>query len=177
MGTRILFVTALVMGLTQTLLAETTAMQSFVVTVPPTIHVVAPVETVVTGPAEANAVTGARVFAAQLWTVVANTPAGATVQYAVDEPFTHDSDPSIQADVALSIAVVTQNGPASWNVTQASDTTSHRSGDDAAMVQVTADNAGTAQIGLSVTFAPSSPDAVAVGTYTASVVCTIAAPL
>lgn len=176
MGTRFIYVAALAMGLIQFSHADTTATQSFVVTVPPTVDVVAPAETVVTSVGEVNAVTGARVFAAQLWSVTANTSAGVAVAYSVDEAFTHESDASIKTDASLSVAVLQQNGPASWTVSQATDTTSHASGDEAATVQVTSDDTGTAQIGLTVAFVPTSPDHVAEGTYNATVVCTIASP-
>lgn len=176
MGTRLLIVTALVMGHFQLSHADTTALQSYVVTVPPTVDVIAPPETIVTSVGEVNAVTGARVFAAQIWSVTANTSAGVAVAYSVDEAFTHASDPSIKTDASLSVAVIQQTGPATWSVTQSTDSTSHASGDEAAAVQVTSDNTGTAQIGLTVGFVPSSPDHVAEGTYTATVVCTIASP-
>jgi hypothetical protein len=177
MGTRILSVAAWVMALQQISLADTTATQSFVVTVPTAIDVVTPADSVVTSMDQVDAVTGARVFAAQIWSVTANSSAGVSVAYSVDEPFMHQSDASIKTDAELAVAVIQQTGPASWNVTQATDSTSHASGDNSAMVQVTSDNAGTAQIGLTVTFAPPSPDHVAEGTYTSTVVCTIASPL
>lgn len=176
MGTRFLFLIALAMGPTSLSFADMTASQSFVVSVPATVDVVTPEETAITAIDDFDASTGERVFAAQIWSVTSNTDAGVAFTCSVAEPFTHQSDPSIKTDAGLSVAVISQSGPASWNVSQSSDQTSHASGDTGAAVQVTSNNHGTAEIGLTVAFVPISPDHVAQGVYSATVVCTIASP-
>ena len=152
--------------------AETTAQQRFLVRVPPRLTIQAP-------PAEAIAhlpPDEAQVqVPQQVWDISSNTSSGATVQFATEQSFHNLDDDSIRRDAQLNVSIVSQSRAGAWTVTQSEDATAHQFGEESASVQVRSALAGSAVIGLTVTFLPGDDLSTPGGDYVTTVVGTITA--
>lgn len=150
--------------------AETTARQSFRVQVPTRMSISAPP----TGAhAELTPDQTQVQIAPQAWNIAANSPAGATVQFATEQCFHNLDDDSIRRDAQLNISIISQSASTAWTVTQAESTTVHQSGHESATVQVRSIKPGSAVLGLTVTFLQGDAVATPGGDYVTTVVGTI----
>ena len=168
---RMLLVVGL-LGRPAVLPAESTARQAFFVHVPPRLSIKAP-------PAGAQAElppdqTQVQ-FSPQAWDIAANSPTGATVQFATEQSFHQLVDDSIRRDARLHVSIVSQSHTAAWTVTQAEAVTAYQSGQEAAIVQVRSAKPGSAVLGLTVTFLQGDALSTPGGDYTTTVVGTITA--
>ncbi len=152
--------------------AETTAQQRFLVRVPPRLTIQAP-------PAEAIANLSpdeAQVqVPQQVWDISSNTSSGATVQFATEQSFHNLDDDSIRRDAQLNVSIVSQSRAGAWTVTKSEDATAHQIGEESASVQVRSALAGSAVIGLTVTFLQGNDLSTPGGDYVTTVVGTITA--
>lgn len=152
--------------------AETAARQRFLVRVPPRVSITAP-------PAEADAnlpPEETRVqIPTQAWNISANSPAGATVQFVAEQSFHNLDEDVIRRDAQLNVSIVSQSSAAAWSVTQSQAVTAHQRGEESATVQVRSHQAGSAVIGLTVTFLPGEAPSTPGGDYVTTVVGTITA--
>jgi hypothetical protein len=146
--------------------------QTFVVTVPTTAAVVAPPGVSITH----DASDAPQDFPGQLWSVNGNSASGMVVEFSVDQAFTHLTQPLAKRDAELSVKIYQTEGPARWTATKAIDATSCGQGDEHAVVQVTSDSFGTAEIDLGVRFLSNGTTALATGDYATTVFCTITMP-
>lgn len=154
------------------LVAETTDRQTFLVSVPARLKIVAPaIDPVEQG----EPVDGVIRFERQVWQVGANTHAGAVIVFQTEGAFQFVGDPTVQRDARLDLSVVSHQGPGQWIVTRASDATNYRQGADQAQVAVRSNQSGSAEIGLSVTFLADDEANLPGGDYVTTVVGTITA--
>lgn len=147
------------------------ASQSFRVTVPASAQVVAP-------PAAAilhDLATAAQHFPLQTWSLQTNSPSGLVAEFSVNESFVNASDHAVKSDAELSIRVAATKGPGRWTTTQYLDHTSHAVGDNDAVVQVTSNAMGNADIELQVRFLNETIE-LPVGEYFTTVYCTLSMP-
>jgi hypothetical protein len=152
--------------------AETTARQRYLVSIPPRVSIQAP-------PAGANAElppdeTQVQV-PQQVWDISANTQTGATVEFATEQSFHNLDDDSIRRDAQLNVSIVSQSQTGAWTVTQSQAVTAHQIGEESAAVQVRSTQAGSAVIGLTVTFLQGDALSTPGGDYVTTVVGTITA--
>ena len=152
--------------------AQTTARQSFLVSVAPRVSIKAP-------PAGATAdlpLDQTQVqFSPQVWNVSANSLSGATVQFATEHSFHNLRDDSIRRDAQLNVSIVSQSPTGAWTVTQSQATTAYQTGHESASVQVRSAHPGSAEIGLTVTFLQGDALSTPGGDYVTTVVGTITA--
>ena len=152
--------------------AETTARQRFLVRVAPRISIKAPVvEATADLPPDDSQVQVPQ----QVWDIASNTSSGATVQFATEQSFHNLDDDSIRRDAQLNVSIVSQSRAGAWTVTQSQDVTAHQIGEESASVQVRSALAGSAVIGLTVTFLPGDDLSTPGGDYVTTVVGTITA--
>lgn len=157
--------------LTQVASAADSASQRFRMHVPVTSNVAVPTERVVVD--QVNETTGE--FPEQSWSLESNSAAGLVADFTVASAFVHQDNPTIQHDARLRIRVSEHTGSGQWVATQGEDQTRQSNGDQSAGVQVQSNAPGSAKVALSVSlvddFALMAP-----GTYSTTVVCTIASP-
>lgn len=162
---------SMVMSSVEVASAADSASQRFRIHVPVTSNVVVPVERVVVD--QVNETTGE--FPEQTWSLQSNNTAGLVADFTVATAFVHQDDASIQHDARLRIRVSEQTGIGQWVATQSDDQTQQSAGDSVAGVQVQSNAPGSANVALSVSlvddFALMAP-----GTYSTTVICTIASP-
>ena len=149
--------------------AESTARQSFLVSVPPRLSIKAPP---VGAQAELPPQTQVE-LSPQAWDVAANSPAGATVQFATENCFHKLDDASVRRDAQLKVSIVSQSQSSAWTVTQAQASTDYLLGQETAAVQVRSSKPGSAVLGLTVTFLDGNAVAAPGGDYVTTVVGTI----
>jgi len=160
-----------VVAMSSTTVAQTTGTQSYTVTVPESISVVAPAAATLAHDLTANP----QSFAAQTWVVRGNSTTGVTVNFGVTDVFAHTVDPSFKRDVQLGLATGATQGPATWTITTASDTTAIATGDTDATVTAASDDVGRADMALTVTFVTGDIGTLLEGDYVATVTGTVAA--
>ena len=150
--------------------ADSTARQSFLVHVPPRISITAPpVAARATLPSHQTQIQ----FTPQAWDIVANSQAGATVQFVTEHSFHNLDDSSIRRDAQLDLSVMSQSQSGAWTVTQSQAVTAHQIGDEAASVQAHSIKPGSAILGLTVTFLQGDALSTPGGDYLTTVVGTI----
>lgn len=162
---------SLVMLSAEVAAAADSASQRFRIHVPVTSNVGNPTGQVVVD--QVNEATGE--FPEQSWSLQSNSPSGMVADFTVASAFVHQDDPSVQHDARLRIRVSEQTGMGQWVATQSEDQTQQSAGDSVAGVQVKSNAPGSAKVALLVSlvdeFASMAP-----GTYSTTVVCTIASP-
>ncbi len=166
------FVTALVFTAPYSVGPNTKSKQSFTIHVPPRISITAP-----SAGAEAELLPGQTQVevAPQAWSIAANSRSGATVQFTTEQSFHLASNDAIRRDAELKVAILNQNTPLVWEVTQAQATTAYQAGQEAATVQVRSSRPGSAVIGLTVGFLDGDSTSTPPGDYVTTVVGTITA--
>ncbi len=155
------------------LFAANTGNQSYSVTVPTTLSIVAPSATSITH----DETDDNQTFSAQQWEVSANAASGVTVTFNTPTAFVHSTDSDYKRDARLGLAVGSSTGPATWNVTTATDETNYAAAtpDNDAAVVVASDDAGNAVLNLTVTFLTGEYGVFASGTYELTVTGTVVA--
>ncbi|TWU44508.1 hypothetical protein Poly51_60740 [Rubripirellula tenax] len=148
------------------------AQQRFTVTVPEGVGLTTPSQADV----DLELVPGTNAFPQQTWGIRSNSQSGVVVGFAVESAFAHQTIPTIKVDAGLDVSVPNRTGAANWQITKSSDQSSVADGDETAVVQVVADGAGTAEVGLVLKFILPALDEVPVGKYSTDVVCTITIP-
>ena len=151
--------------------AATSGSQKYSVTVPSNISITAPADIAIThDETEDN-----QAFAAQSWVVKGNTLAGVSVAFATGSSFVHTTDNSFKRDATLGLSLASQQGPATWTVTQASDTTDYANSDEIASVTASSNGVGRGTFSLAVTFITDGFGSFAAGTYETTVTGTVTA--
>ena len=152
--------------------AADTDRQGFRVIVPTTISIAAPATsaTITHDQSDSN-----QPFPVQTWTVKGNLATGVNVAFSTMSAFVNNADSASRRNVQLGLAVNGAQGPASWVVTRATDSTNYLSGDEVAQVTAESDGAGSANFDLSVTFVTEDFDLFTAGQYEVTVVGTVAA--
>ncbi|CAN0457695.1 unnamed protein product [Hapterophycus canaliculatus] len=157
--------------LPQSVMAAGSAWQRYRIHVPVTSNVSVPTERVVVD--QVDQTTGE--FPEQSWSLQSNSAGGLVADFSVASAFVHQDYPSIQHDARLRLRIAEQTGTGQWVTTQSDDQTQQSAGDSVAGVQVRSNAPGSAQVALSVSlvddFALMAP-----GSYSTTVVCTIASP-
>ncbi|MCA9036075.1 MAG: hypothetical protein KDA91_13150 [Planctomycetaceae bacterium] len=171
---------ALVATVCQLAVGQTTDTQTFTVTVPSALSIVAPADRQLNHDTTNNNqvfVPGADV--ANHWAVMCNSGAGATVNLTTSTPFTHTTNSNFKRDARLDLAISSSDndgtGSAVWTVSTATDTTDYAGADADASVQATSAAPGKATLGLTVTFITDTYSTLLQGDYEIDVVGTIAA--
>ena len=127
--------------------AQASDSQRFVVRVPTVLSITAPsAEVAITHDGTDND----QIFPDQQWIVRGNADAGVTVVFSTDQAFTQSGGD--KRDAQLQLAVGGSQGPATWTVTAASDQTDYASGDEVATVAASSDDAGLAQLDITMIF-------------------------
>lgn len=151
--------------------AATTASQKFNVTVPSNISITSPSDVTIAHDESEND----QAFAAQSWVVKGNTLAGVAVSFATGSSFVHTTDNSFKRDAKLDLALDTQQGPATWTVGTATDTTDYANSDGVATVSASSNGVGRGTFNLSVTFITDGFGSFAAGDYETTVTGTVTA--
>ena len=169
----------IVTSLSQVAMGQTTDTQTFTVTVPSSLSIIAPDDQFLTHDTTDNGqVFNPGTDTANHWAVLCNSAAGATVNLTTLTPFTHTTNSSYQRDAQLDLAVSSSDnngGSAVWTVTNPTDVTDYLGSDDNASVQATSAAPGKATLALTVTFVTDTYSTLLQGDYQIDVVCTIAA--
>jgi hypothetical protein len=152
-------------------LAGTTADQTFTVVVPQNISITSPGAVSLTHDQTDNP----QAFPAQQWVVRGNLKNGVNVVFATGSAFVHSTDSTFKRNAKLDLALGTTQGPATWTVGVASDTTNYASNDGVAQVSASSNGVGRANMNLTVTFVTEDYSAFAAGDYATTVTGTVAA--
>jgi hypothetical protein len=168
---RIVAIVALSVVAPMSAMAQTSGTQNFTVNVPTSVSITAPAAASITHDQTDNP----QVFPTQAWVVKGNASTGLNVNFSTAQPFTHTVDNTFKRDCRLQLAVGTTQGPASWNVTTASDVSNYASGDNTALVAATSTGVGRANMNLTVSFITNEFGVFAAGDYTTTVTGTVAA--
>jgi hypothetical protein len=153
--------------------AQTVGNQKFTVNVPSNVAITPPANVTIThDQSEAN-----QSFPAQQWVVRGNTLAGVNVSFAVATPFIHTTDSSFKRDVELNLAFNSKQGPATWTVTNATDSTGYAATPikNFATVNASSNGVGRGTFDLVVKFITDGWGTFAAGSYETTVVGTVAA--
>ncbi len=164
-------VIAIAVSVCGTASAATTASQGFTVVVPQNITITAPPAVSLTH----DQTDSPQAFPPQSWTVKGNSNAGVNVVFATSDAFTHVTNPTFKRNAKLGLALGAVQGPATWSVGVAEDTTDFASNDGVAQVTASSSGVGRASFNLSVTFITEEFGIFAAGDYTTTVVGTVAA--
>ncbi len=152
--------------------ADTNASQGFRVIVPTTISITAPPTTaVITHDRSDNN----QPFPAQNWIVRGNVPNGVNVTFSTGSAFVNTIDPSSKRNVQLGLGIDSTQGPGSWRISQATDTTNYLLADEIAQVTAASNGSGSANFNVSVTFVTEDFDLFTAGNYEVTVFGTVAA--
>ena len=146
-----------------------TANQKFTVVVPSSISITAPSDVSINHDESDND----QSFPAQQWVVKGNTLAGVNVSFSTNQAFTHTTDNSFKRDAQLGLSLASNSGPATWSISQASDTTDYAGSDEVATVQASSDGVGSANFDLAVTFITDVFGSFAAGNYETTVTGTV----
>jgi hypothetical protein len=157
--------------LSSTLHAQTTGTQNFTVSVPSSISITAPTAASITHDQTDNP----QAFPAQTWLVKGNNLAGVNVTFETGSAFVHATDNSFKRNAKLDLAVGTTQGPATWTVGTATDTTNYASNDGVAQVTASSNGVGRANLNLTVSFLTEEFGTFAAGNYVTTVTGTVAA--
>jgi hypothetical protein len=161
----------LVVSSASTAMAQTTGTQKFKVIVPTNVQITAPSNVVIThDQTEAD-----QSFPAQQWIVRGNTLAGCSVSFSTNTAFIHTVDTSFKRDAQLGLALNTKTGPATWTVSQASDTTNYVGSDEVATVVASSNGVGRGTFDLSMKFVTNGFGSFAAGDYETTVTGTVTA--
>ena len=150
---------------------QTTATQKFKVTVPSNISITAPGDVSLTHDQTDND----QSFPAQAWVVKGNTSAGVAVSFATATAFVHTVDSQFKRDATLGLALASNQGPAAWTISTASDSTDYANLDGVATVAASSDGVGSANFDLTVTFVTDGFGTFASGDYETTVTGTVTA--
>lgn len=143
--------------------------QKFKVVVPSNISITAPADVTINhDESDSN-----QAFPVQLWTVKGNTLAGVNVSFSTNTAFTHTTDNTWKRDAQLALSVASNQGPATWNVTQGSDATDYGNSDEVATVTASSNGVGRADFNLAVTFVTDTFGTFAAGDYETTVTGTV----
>jgi hypothetical protein len=151
--------------------AQTSASQKFTVSVPTNISITAPSNTALSHDETENN----QVFPSQQWTVKGNVQNGVTVSFATNHPFVHTTNSNFKRNAKLDLSVGSSTGPATWNVSKATDTTDYVGGLNVASVQASSNGVGRANFNLGVTFITNGYGTFAAGDYDTTVTGTVTA--
>jgi hypothetical protein len=168
---RFVAIVALTVSAPLSAIAATTGTQTFTVNVPTAVSIVAPSAVSLTHDESDNA----NAFPVQTWLVKGNDPDGVNVEFSTTTPFVGPG--SSKADVRLDLAVLNSQGPASWTVTTAQDTTDYANTnpDNSALVAAQSNGVGRANLDLTVSFLGGEFGTYAAGAYATTVTGTVAA--
>jgi hypothetical protein len=157
---------------TKTVQAQTTGTQTFTVTVPTSISITPPNSGVTL---THDATDNNQVFPPQAWIVRGNVGAGVNVNFTANAPFVHTENANFKRDLHLAVAVGASQGPAMWNVTEATDETDYAANKQAASVSVSSTGPGRANLNLTVSFITDEFGTFANGDYVSTITGTVAA--
>ena len=166
-----IFAALFVVTLASNAMAQTTGSQKFKVIVPTNISITPPADATITHDQSENN----QAFPAQQWVVKGNTLTGVTVSFATGSAFVHTTDNTFKRNASLGLAVASNQGPATWNVTKASDATDYANADGVATVQAESNGVGRATFNLNVSFVTDGFGSFAAGNYESTVVGTVTA--
>jgi len=152
--------------------AQTSGSQGFTVVVPRSLTITAPSAST---SLDHNLTATPQAFPAQMWAVRGNLRTGVVVNFTTMTPFVHTEDSNFKRNAKLDLAVGSSQGPATWSVDKASDTTAFATGDNDAQVSVSSSGVGRADLNLTVSFLTDDLGTLAEGNYATTVVGTIAA--
>ena len=144
--------------------------QLYTITVPTVLQITAPTAATLTH----DATDDDQAFSAETWVVEGNSTTGVNVSFATGTAFVHSSG-NYKRDVQLDVAVDSATGPGTWTVDTATDVTDYTNSDEVATVAVSSDDAGLANINLTVTFKTGDFSLFAAGDYTTTITGTVAA--
>jgi hypothetical protein len=154
--------------------AQERATQAFTVRIPPKLGVTPPAPTATlshdgTGQDQA--------FAAQRWTVSANSRSGASVTFSTDQAFTNTTNAAAKRDAQIELTVSSPAILAGWAAVVASDRTYYRdaAGDERATVRATSNGPGQASFEIVVTVLDDPNEPLEAGEYALTVVGTLTA--
>jgi hypothetical protein len=159
------------LSLTQAASAQTTANQTFTVRVPTNISITAPSNVLLDHDETENN----QSFPNQSWAVKGNVQNGVTVSFATNQAFTHTTDNTQKRNAKLDLALASSNGPATWNISKATDTTDYANNDGEASVQVSSNGVGRANFNVAVTFITNGYGTFLAGDYQTTVTGTVTA--
>jgi hypothetical protein len=165
-------VLALCAAASSSVLADTNATQGFRVIVPTTISITAPPTTaVITHDLSDNN----QPFPDQNWVVRGNIPNGVNVTFSTGSAFVNTLDVTAKRNVQLGLGIAATQGPGSWVVSPATDTTNYLVNDEIAQVGASSNGSGSANFNVSVTFVTEDFDLFTAGNYEVTVFGTVAA--
>lgn len=144
--------------------------QAFKVVVPTGLSITAPVAAQIVHD-ETN---DEQQFPAQEWIVKGNASAGLNVTFATQDTFKHTSG-NYQRNARLSLGLGATQGPATWQITKATDVTDYAANDQIADVTASSNGVGRANLALTVAFVTEEFGVFAAGDYDMTVVGTVAA--
>lgn len=162
---------AIVLSLTTVCNAATKDTQSFSVTVPASVSIIAPAAVAITHDETNNP----QAFPPQAWVVKGNATNGVSVSFSTATPFIHETDSTFKRNAKLDLAVATTQGPAQWTIGTASDMTNYVNDDGIAVVTASSNGVGRANLNLTVSFITEEFGVFAAGVYTTTVTGTVAA--
>lgn len=145
--------------------------QKFTVQVPANISITSPSNASLTHDESDNN----QAFPGQTWLVKGNVQNGVSVSFATNQAFTHETDANFKRDARLNLAAGAKQGPATWTVTKAVDTTDYTNGDGIASVTAASNGVGRSEFNLTVTFITDSFGTFAAGNYETTVTGTVTA--
>lgn len=148
-----------------------TGSQGFTVNVPQSISITAPAAVTITH----NQTNEPQAFPDQGWVVRGNVRSGVNVTFATATPFVHTVDGNFKRNAKLELVLGSKQGPATWTIDTASDTTNFANDDNVAQVVASSNGVGRANLNLKVTFVTEDFDDFAAGDYVTTVTGTIAA--
>ena len=161
-------VLSVLIGSATTVMAQTDS-QKFTVVVPSNLSITAPADISITHD-ESDA---DQTFATQQWVVKGNELNGVSVSFATDQAFKHSTEPTYKRNVKLDLSVASSLGPATWSISQATDTTDYIGADEVATVAASSNGVGRATFDLAVTFITDSFGTFASGNYETTVTGTV----
>jgi hypothetical protein len=148
--------------------AQTTASQLYSIVVPSSISISAPTETVNLVHDQSD---NPQAFPTQTWAVRGNAKNGMTVSFA-SQSFANTLEPTFKRNAKLDLTVKSFNGTGVWNVSVPSSTSTSNT---PATVTATSNGVGRASLDLVVSFLTEDFSSFVAGSYTTTVVGTVAA--
>lgn len=145
------------------------ATQKFTVSVPSNISITPPAAASITH----NESDSNQAFPNQSWLVKGNVLNGVSVSFATGSAFVHKTDSSFKRNAKLDLSVGSTQGPATWSVSTASDTTDYANNDGVATVVASSTGVGRANMNLLVTFITDTFGTFAAGDYEMTVTGTV----
>lgn len=158
-------------ALVSQLQAETTATQSFSVTVPQSINLTSPSNISLIHDESNNP----QAFPVQTWNVRGNAAAGVHVTFATATPFIHAADATFKRDAQLELKIGATHGPADWTVGTGKSNTDYATGSEVAQVTASSNGVGKADLLLTISFLTGEFGQFASGNYITTITGTVAA--